>query len=253
MQVTVGNPHYKIWQNVLLVLAAIRKVDAHPYPHLPLQLVLTAGADGVMQVWRHRGPASATTAPPSSGSSGITVRVVAVGQLDGGASKTGSGISIPESVTSMVACRRSGRLIPQAVIATASGALLIVSMESALQYQATGEAAAAGTTLPGTDEAAGATLMAEAEEEPLSIRTCWELRPFAGAPISAVAMSPRGDCCAAACASRGQVAFFRVATGGLEVTMQLLGYYAVKEPRLLAFAPESALAGAAPPLMPLFS
>ena len=146
-----------------------------------------------------------------------------------------------DSITGMVGCRRNGRPIPQVVVATSSGTLLVISLESSPYFSTTAGAAEGTTPSPTQQQHSSQGTLALAEGE-LHARTCWELKPF-HAPITAVEMSPRGDCCVAACVSLGLIAFFRVVAGVPEVSMQLLGFYEIKEPRILAFAPVSALAG----------
>lgn len=67
----------------------------------------------------------------------------------------------------------------------------------------------------------------------------FDVRVFTGA-VSAIALSPAGDLCAASCVADGFVAFFRVINSTSEVALQLLGLYPVREPRLLAWAPPEA-------------
>lgn len=74
------------------------------------------------------------------------------------------------------------------------------------------------------------------------IRTSWEMGVLDG-PVTALALNAQGDCAAAACAPKGVVAFLKVSNAAADITMQPLGFYHVKQPRLLAFAPASASAG----------
>lgn len=74
------------------------------------------------------------------------------------------------------------------------------------------------------------------------VRTSWEMGVLDG-PVTALALNAHGDCAAAACASKGLIAFLKVSNAAADITMQPLGFYQVKQPRLLAFAPASASAG----------
>ena len=203
---------------------------------------MTAGTDNTLKAWRYRG--APPPAPVGSGigggggnNNGVTARAVATFHLGLNDDPQGEG----DAITGMVGCRRNGRPIPQVVVSAASGTLLIVSLESSHYFAAAAMAEGSGggaVPSPAPPQQGGLAM----SQDDLHARTCWELRPF-DAPITAVAMSPRGDCCVAACASKGLIAFFRMVAGVSEASMQLLGFYSVKDPRLLAFAPASAMAG----------
>lgn len=180
------------------------------------QLVVTAGSDAVLHVWRYNGPsaaqsltasgmmgAAASSAHPGTrGSSagttvrgpGLSARAAAVCYLDTG--REGG-----DAITSMVACRRGGRPIPQMIVGTASGTVVVVSMETSSSFFA-----AASDPSGSAPEAAPSGIPSTIGEhvEPIQARVCWELRVF-DAPISAVALNHHGDCCAISCASRNQV------------------------------------------------
>ncbi|GAX79865.1 hypothetical protein CEUSTIGMA_g7305.t1 [Chlamydomonas eustigma] len=188
---------------------------------LPDQHVLTAGSDGRLQLWKYQtGISSTSPGGVVNAATGVTSRSLAVCYLEG------------QSITCMAPCRRQGRPIPQVVVGTASGALMIISLESA-GWQPKEEAGAIAEP-----DAAGN----EAVEAELHIRVSWELKPFQ-ASITAVAVSPTGDCCVVACATTGKLAFFRLIATGSDGSLQLMGFYQMKEPRLLAFTPPSAAQG----------
>ncbi len=186
---------------------------------MPGNLVATVSSQGRLQVWRHVGPSAA------GGGSGVSARIQADCVLEG------------HTVTCMATCRRRGRPIAQLVVGTASGTVAVVSMESALS-----------SDLPRVSEPSSAADAAagQALDERIHVRLCWELRPFTAGAVSHVAVSSSGDCCAAACADLGLVAFFRVINSGPEASMQLVGFYHVLEPNLVAFVPTVEPRAAAP-------
>ena len=125
----------------------------------------------------------------------MSTRAAAVCRLDTG--RAGG-----DAVTSIVACRSGGRPIPQTIVGTASGMLIVVSLETS-SSSTSSSSAAASDGVSETLVSEGPAVMGE-KQEPIQARACWELRVF-DAPISAVALNAHGDCCAVSCVSRNQV------------------------------------------------
>ncbi|GIM14160.1 hypothetical protein Vretimale_17167, partial [Volvox reticuliferus] len=69
-----------------------------------------------------------------------------------------------------------------------------------------------------------------------SLRSTWDVQVFGG-PITAAAFSQDGRFCAVSCASESKIAFLRVMVLGHELSMRVLGFYPMREPRHLAWAP----------------
>ncbi|KAG2484149.1 hypothetical protein HYH03_017030 [Edaphochlamys debaryana] len=69
-----------------------------------------------------------------------------------------------------------------------------------------------------------------------SLASTWDVRLFDG-PVTAAAFSPEGQYCAVSCAPEGRIAFLRVMVLGHQLSMRLLGFYAIREPKHLAWAP----------------
>ena len=196
---------------------------------LPGSLSCVLSQEGSLMVMKLASSSAQAPSPPSLSSSPSKSQFTTpISLLQSSPPATARSISIlhlNRSATSMAPLFRNGKPIRQVLIGTSTGSLVIVSMETSRSILAMHDPENASSS----------------SEEIIDARLCFEASAFEKAPVTSVAVGPRGDYCAACCEELNLVAFYRMNASGPEASLSLLGFAEVRSPCHLAFAPSSSL------------